>query len=336
MNPAVSIVLPFRNAEATLEECLASISRQTLRDWELIAVDDGSEDGSAQLLLAAAARDPRIRVAQPGRVGLVGALNEGLRRARAPFIARMDADDVMHEERLAAQSEYLGRHPEIAVVGSRVEIFPAERLRAGYLEYLRWQNACVTSEEIATNIYVEAPLAHPTVMFRRHIIQDLGSYREGEFPEDYELWLRLITAGKRIAKLPRVLLRWRDAEDRASRRHSRYRRDAFDRLRARYLASDVRLRRDRALVIWGAGRKTRLRVRYVLERGLQPAAFIDVDPSKIARPVWGVPVRPPEWLAREPRPFVLVYVTNHGARDRIAAKLAEMGYQAGRDFLCVG
>lgn len=334
--PQVSIVLPFHNEAATLATSLASIRRQTHADYEVLAIDDGSTDDSAAQVRRHAAADPRIRLLQPGRVGLVGALNLGVAEARAELIARMDADDVMHPERLRLQHDYLHRHPDVALVACRVALFPAARVRAGYREYVRWQNECLAPDEIAANLYVESPLAHPSVMLRRSVLARLGGYREGHFPEDYELWLRLHHAGCRMAKLPQTLLRWREREGRTSRVDPRYARAAFDRLRAHYLARDARVRGAAEIVVWGAGRRTRQRVQRLFDEGVRATAWVDIDPRKIGRTIGGLPVHPPEWLERSERPFVLVYVTNHGARELIAARLAGWGYRNGQDYLAVG
>ena len=336
-SPAVSIVLPVRDAADTLSECLHSIRAQTLADHEVIAVDDGSVDGSPDVLATFARDDGRVRVLRPGRVGLVAALNLGIESSRAPLVARMDADDVMHPERLAAQADHLHRHPDLALAGTRVELFPDELVQGGYREYVRWQNALTEPDDIAANLYVESPLAHPSVMMRRDVALRLGGYADGPFPEDYELWLRIHAAGLRMGKVPRVLLRWRERPARTSRVDPRYAREAFDALRARYLANDARLRSARETVVWGAGRRSRLRARRLMELGLRPAAWLDIDPAKIGHRVWDLPVHPAEWLeGRRPRPFVLVYVNNHGARDLIAARLAEWGYRVGDDWLAVG
>jgi glycosyltransferase involved in cell wall biosynthesis len=335
--PAVSIVLPFRDEAAFLPECLASIAAQTLAAWEVVAIDDGSDDESAEIVARFAAEDGRVRLLRPGRVGLVAALNLGIAEARAPLLARMDADDVMLPDRLAAQREMLDARPDLALVAARVELFPAGQVRGGYAEYVRWQNECVSPEQIADNLYVESPFAHPSVMARTEVLRAVGGYRDGDFPEDYELWLRLHASGHHMAKVPRVLLRWRERPERTSRVDARYTRDAFDRLRAGYLSRDPRLHAHRPIVVWGAGRRSRLRARIVMERGISPVAWIDIDLDKIGHRVWGLPVHAPEWLdGLNPRPFVLVYVNNHGARELIAERLREMGYAVGRDFLCVG
>ena len=96
------------------------------------------------------------------------------------------------------------------MLGTRVEAFSNQPILAGLSEYIRWQNSCVSPRQISDDIYLESPLAHPSVMFRRHRIMAAGGYREGMFPEDYELWLRLHRQGAVMAKLPQVLLQWRD------------------------------------------------------------------------------------------------------------------------------
>ncbi len=337
MRPALSILLPVRDGATTLPACLDSIRAQTWADFELLAIDDHSQDASVLLLERAARQDPRVRLLRnPGR-GLVDALNLGLEQARGDLVARMDADDIMHPERLALQAEYLRRHPGVALAGARVKLFPEGIVQAGYREYVRWQNGLLTPEQIAQDIYVEAPFAHPAVTFRRRAVIAAGGYRQGPFPEDYELWLRLHQRGERMAKLPQTLLYWRESAGRTSRQDPRYLRTAFDRLRADYLARDPLLRaRREALVFWGAGRKTRRRCTHLIQHGFAPQAWIDIDPRKIGNRVQGAWVVAPAWLRREPKPLVLVYVANHGARDLIAAQLQALGYRKGADFLCVG
>jgi glycosyltransferase involved in cell wall biosynthesis len=335
--PALSVLLPFRNAESTLASCLESIRVQGLTDYELLAVDDHSTDGSLPLVMACARTDPRIRIIRPPTRGLVPALNEGLNAARSELIARMDADDLMHRERLERQHSYLRGHPEISVLGTRVEVISDGPVLAGLREYVRWQNLCVSPDEIAADIYLESPFAHPSVMFRRDSILRAGGYLQGAFPEDYELWLRLLGRGEQMAKLPQVLLHWRDRQDRVSRTDPRCSRPSFDRLRASYLARDPRLseyRRD--LVVWGAGRKTRRRVSRLLREGFDPVAWIDIDPHKLGKRIGSAPVVPPEWLNREPKPLVLCYVARHGARALIEERLNAMGYRKGTDYLQVG
>ena len=329
--------MPFRDAEATLDETLQSILDQDESRWELVAVDDHSGDGSAALVRALAARDHRVRLYSNPEKGLVSALNHGLRHCRASLVVRMDADDRMRPQRLSAHLAHFRATPRLTLSATRVSLFPETAIQAGYREYVRWQNACLSPEQIARELYVESLFAHPSVAFRREAVLDLGGYHEGPFPEDYELWLRLFHSGHRMEKLPQVLLEWRESPNRLSRTDPRCSRSAFDRLRARYLARDPRLleRRD-DFVIWGAGRKTRRRCDHLLQQGFHPRAWIDIDPRKIGNRIGETPVVGPEWLEVNGRPFVLVYVANHGAREEIMEVLQERGYRPGKDCLAVG
>ncbi len=337
-DPAVSILMPFRDAGTTLGACLESIATQTLGDFECLCIDDGSSDGGPDLVAAAQRRDGRFRHIRSPGTGLVSALNLGLGRARTELVARMDADDLMHPKRLALQHAAMRHDPELSVLGSLVHAFSEHPLTAGFAAYVEWQNGRRSEQDIASDIYLESPLAHPSVMLRRKHVLAAGGYRHGPFPEDYELWLRLHQRGARLAKLPRILLQWRDHPSRLTRVDPRCARRAFDRLRAAYLAAEPRLlaRRDR-LVIWGAGRRTRQRAHHLLERGFSPVAWIDIDPRKLGNRIDGAPVVGPEWLRqRRPKPLVLVYVASHGARGLIEAELARLDYCKGVDYLHVG
>ena len=342
MTPAISVLLPVHDGADTLDRALASIRGQTRADWEVVAVDDGSTDATAALLGAAARADPRIRVVAPGRVGLVAALNAGLAAARGPFIARMDADDESHPERLAAQAAFLEAHADIGLVGCGVAFGGDRTANQGYALHVDWINALVTPEAIARNRFVESPLAHPSVMFRRELVAVHGGYQAGDFPEDYELWLRWLAAGVRMAKVPRPLLIWHDPPTRLSRTDRRYDGEAFFRLKAGHVARWLADRGvtagrggapGRPVWVWGAGRPTRQRAAHLGGHGVEIAGYVDVDPKKTGRSVGGVPVVDPAGLPPPGRVFVLGYVGSRGARDLIRAALVTRGYVEEVDFL---
>ena len=185
----ISILLPFGNALTTILPCLASIRNQTMGKFEILGIDDHSNDGSRNAV--ASWPDHRIRLLKNPGNGLVDALNFGLQQAQYPLIARMDADDLMRPQRLRAQFSMFQRNHQLTLVGSRVALFPQSIIQQGYREYVRWQNNVVTDADIVRQRFVESPLAHPTVMFRKQAVLDAGGYLQGNFPEDYELWLRL-------------------------------------------------------------------------------------------------------------------------------------------------
>jgi len=338
--PAVTVVLPVRNGAATLERALVSVRAQTFHEWELVAVDDGSTDATAEILRRAAADDGRVRaIASPGR-GLVPALNAGLTAARGAFIARLDADDEAHSERLALQHAHLLAHPEVGLVASLVGFGGDRAASAGYALHVDWLNALVTADQIALQRFIESPLAHPSVMFRRELIERHGGYRDGDFPEDYELWLRWLDAGVVMTKVPRELTVWHDSPGRLSRTAPRYSPEAFFRVKAEYLAREVGriLRKSRSgavrpIWLWGAGRPTRKRAAHLAKHGIAFAGYIDVDIKKTGRSIAGRPVIAPTQLPSPEEIFVLVYVSSRGARELIRAELRSRGYVEGRDFL---
>ncbi len=332
-SPTVSVVLPVRDAVATLGDALASLRAQTLPDWECLVVDDGSRDGSPELARRLAAEDPRIRVLVRLARGLVAALNEGCAHARGRFLARLDADDVCHPERLAEQVAWLERDPSLDLVSCLVR-FGGDRLRqAGFARHVDWLNTLLTPEAIARERFIESPVAHPSVMFRRETFYRRGGYRDGPFPEDYELWLRWLEQGARFAKVPRELLLWNDSPRRLSRRDPRYAPEALARVKAPYLARTVeRTRAGRAVWVWGAGRESRRRLKPLRDEGLTWAGFVDVDRKKWGRHRDGRPVVGPDQLPPSVHALVLVNVGRTGARDLIRTRLDAAGYVEARDF----
>ena len=327
--------MPCHNVEATLNDAVRSIAEQTLTDWELIAVDDGSADRTPELLRSWAARDERVRVISQPHSGIIEALNAGLSICRAPLIARMDADDCAHPTRLQKQLDHLTNSLELAAVGCLVEAFPREHVRDGFRHYLDWLNALTEPEEIARDIYIESPLPHPSVMIRRYW---LDGYEEHGWPEDYDLWLRLHLRGARFGKVPETLLSWREAPDRLTRTDSRYSVENFLRAKAHYLCRGPLADRE-AVFIWGAGQMGRRISKHLERGGAALTAFVDIDPNKIGRTKRGLPILDSNDLAAHleqySAPIVLAAVGSRGARRLIRQRLDSIGLQEGSDYWAV-
>ena len=269
--------------------------------------------------------------------GLVAALETGLTAARAPLIARLDADDECRPERLAHQVAFLAAHPEIGVCATRVAFGGDPAAGLGYALHVEWTNSLLTPEEIALNRFVESPVAHPSVLFRRELVALHGGYRATGWPEDYELWLRWMEAGVRFAKLPEPLLVWHDPPGRLSRNHPDYADAAFAACKCHYLARWLRTHLDpaRPLFLRGSGHPTRRRFAALAEHGIRLAGYCDVAPRKIGTSIGGLPVLAPGAVPPAAECFVLGAVGTRGARDFIRAQLAAQGRHEGRDFLMV-
>lgn len=332
MPPAISILMPAFDAAATLDACLRSIVRQTERDWECVLVDDGSGDDTLARARACARREPRLRVVATAHAGIVTALETGLAHCRGALVARMDADDLMHRDRLRAQRRLLDADPSLAAVGCHVRLFPRAGLRDGRRAYERWLNALDTPERIRADAYVECPIAHPTLMIRRATLAALG-YRERGWPEDYDLLLRLLESGAAVANVSRRLLSWRDAPDRLSRHDPRYALDRFTACKAAFLAAGILATTER-YVLWGYGDTGRALRRALAAHGKLPSHVVEVHRGRLGNVIHGAPVIPPAALADVRERPVVVSVAGTAARAEVRAALATLGFREGRDFLC--
>ncbi len=333
--PRVSVVLPVRDAGATLDECLGSLWAQTFQEFEVLAIDDGSTDQGAARLQTAAAGAPRLRVLSQPRRGLVAALNAGLAQAQGLYLARMDADDLAHPRRLELQVRRLDEDSHTDILGSRVELIgTAGHGNEGMRAYVDWVNASLDHASIARELLVESPLVHPSVMMRRATLAGLGGYRAFAGPEDYDLWLRAQAAGLRFAKLPETLLAWRDRPERLTRTDPRYAPQAFlalklEALRRRHPPP------ERGVVIWGAGRVGKSWARALAGAGYVVTAFIEVDRRKIGQRIYGVPVLDVNAAGSLRGPLHLGAVGGTEARERIRAEVARQGLMEGQDFVAV-
>jgi glycosyltransferase involved in cell wall biosynthesis len=333
--PALSVLLPCYNAAETLDEALDSLTKQTFSDFEIIAVDDGSQDNTKVILQRWAQSDRRVQILSQPHGGIVAALNAGLTYCQAPYIARMDADDRIHPNRFQLQLQYLEEHPEIAVVGCQVQGFPKENVQRGFADYLDWLNSLQSSNDFQREIFIESPLAHPGVMFRRTRVEQAGGYQDHGWAEDYDLWLRLYLQGEHFASLPQVLLQWRQHPGRLTFLDDRYSLANFQRAKSFYLVRGPLRGRD-AVLVWGAGLTGRRFCRQLLLDQAPVVSFFDVDEHKIGRRYHGLPVGAPEmlpvWWQRYAHPILLVAVGARGARPYLRTRLNPLGLTEGIDW----
>lgn len=195
--------MPVRDGVRYLEAAMTSIRSQTFTDFEFLVIDDGSKDGTPDLLKKHAGEDSRIRLFSAGGAGIVAALNLGLANAVGQLIARMDADDIAVPGRFELQSAWLDANPDILACGTAAafidgsgRIKPAQtKLKGGKISLQDLLNG--------------NPFIHPTMMIRRSALSAAGHYRSGcTYAEDYDLWLRIAEIGP-LANLPEQTLQFR-------------------------------------------------------------------------------------------------------------------------------
>ena len=226
-SPAVSVILPFYNAGNTLADSLTSIRHHTFRDFECLLVNNNATDDSEQIAKELCGRDDRFVLLNGQKQGVMHAFNTGLAHARGRYIARADADDINMPDRLRLQYAFLERHPDYGLVASKAIYTPISDNTLGFARYVHWSNGIMTHRQIFLNRFVESPVINPTVMWRRGVCEKYGSYQDGPFPEDYELWLRWLEKGVKFHKLDEYLIAWHDHPGRLTRTDPRYEDRAF-------------------------------------------------------------------------------------------------------------
>jgi len=320
-----TVLLPVRDCAQTVGAAVDSVLQQRFADFTLLVIDDGSTDETADVVAARDSDDRVTLVRGPAR-GLIGALNAGLERVESPYLVRMDGDDLMHPDRIGAQVQALDGDASLALVSSRVALDPPD---SGMARYVEWLNGLVTPEQIAAEIYVEAPVCHPSVTLRTEVLRAVGGYRDRGWAEDYDLWLRLHQSGARMAQVPRTLHVWRDHDRRLTRTDPRYAPARFFDLKAHFLARVL----DGRARIWGAGRDGRRLARALVAEGVVIEAFIDIDPKKIGGVRRGdIPIIGPDGIG-DGAPIISA-VGVRGARADIRRRLTTLGLEEGADFIC--
>jgi len=213
--PALSVLLPVYNGERFLAEAIESILAQTFTDFEFIIINDGSRDGSGTIIDDYAARDARIRAFHQDNRGLVETLNRGVALARAPLIARMDADDISLPRRFELQIHRFENRPDLAAVGGCIILID----EAG--KPIRRGDYPTGGAELLRLLERDSPLAHPAVIMRRDVVSSLGGYRrQYKHAEDYDLWLRMHDAGYALENVAEPVLHYRQHAEKVSFQHS--------------------------------------------------------------------------------------------------------------------
>lgn len=327
MSPQVSVVIPAYNAAPTIGRAVRSILAQTVCDIEVVVVDDGSTDPTAALVEAI--NDPRIKLHRAPHRGVVAAANLATKQSAAPLIARMDADDCAGPTRLERQLALL-RQESLDAIGCQVRIVDKDGKSVEGLErYQRWINEeTLTPASIAALRFVEYPVANPTLLARRGFFE-LG-YRDGPFPEDYDLFLRAANAGMRFGKVAQPLVDWHDHGRRLTRTDPRYSPAAFDRCRKTHLLTGP-LAGVAEVDLAGVGQTGKPWLRWLQSEGLTVRRAYDINPRKHGAVIHGVRVDDPQQMPPADGVPMLIAVGSEGAREVITPDLLERGYTPGGD-----
>lgn len=200
----ISVVMPVYNSEKYIREAIESILNQTYRNFEFIIINDGSSDNSLNIINEYASMDDRIVVISRKNMGLVYSLNEGIALARGKYIARMDSDDISLLNRFEKQISYMNQHGEVDILGTTMYFL------GGAQNEKKWFYKQFNDNNIEELFLDANSIPHPSVMFKKETIVKLGGYKNKYVTaEDYDLWLRAIRYGYKIAKLDEALIKYR-------------------------------------------------------------------------------------------------------------------------------
>ena len=328
------LFFPFYNAENTIDRSISSIANQTFHDFECILVNNNSTDKSEKVAKAWQNKDNRFKLLNEARQGVVFASNMAAQHTQGEYIARMDADDEVHHDKLKLQAEFLDKNPDFSAVASQVEyVSHNPETTGGFERYVNWNNSIRTYDELIKSQFIEMPLVNPSCMWRKSASEKYGLYRNGDFPEDYEMWLRWLHLGAKICKLPVPLLKWYDSDNRLTRTHPIYSDKAFYQIKTQYLAKWLKKHNPfyPVVVIWGASKISRRRARLLEEHGIKIAAYIDTKKDRqIDKEIIYY-----EDVNQVGQYFILTYIKQMDAREQIVGYLSNKGYVEGKDFLLV-
>ncbi|MGI9659296.1 MAG: glycosyltransferase, partial [Gaiellaceae bacterium] len=331
--PRVSVLMPVRDAARYVEDALASILEQTVSDLEVVVVDDGSRDATHAILARCAAADRRVRLVTQERAGVVVASARAQLLARASVLARMDADDIALPDRLECQLDRLSVG-DIGACGGQVEFFPDAEVRGGMRRYETWLNTLTSPELAARDVFVECPIAHPTLMVRREALEAAGGWRGCAWPEDYDIMLRLYRAGVGFCSVDQPVLRWREHGRRLTRTDERYTQAAFVRCKVHHLRAHLGARAG-SVVVFGCGPVGKAFARELQRQGSRVAAFLEVDPRKIGKTVHGAPVHAMDDAATLVELPAVGAVAGAEPRDQVRGAAGRCGWTEGADFFAV-
>ncbi len=313
----ISILMPVKNTSAYLHECLDSIIAQSYKQWELIAIDDHSDDDSYSILQKYSARHSQIHSMKNDDRGIISALRLALGKSKGDYITRMDSDDVMTTDKLELMRGAIKGEKDLAV--GLVKYISNSDLGQGYIKYANWLNEMTLAENNFSEIYKECVVPSPCWMIRRADLMSCGAFGSDIYPEDYDLAFRMRDYGMKICAVPQIVHLWRDHTERASRNDPHYMDNQFIDLKVHhFLHSD--LDTTKQLVVWGAGKKGKKIVKQLREKGVQ-VHWICNNEKKIGITIYDTILHGPDSVTTINSAQVIIAVAQREAVDEIDSYL---------------
>ena len=329
-NLLVSILIPFKNSEHYLIECLDSILGQSLATWEVLAVNDHSSDHSRKLVEGYVAKDPRFQVYDNQGNGIIDALRTAYAKSEGNLITRMDSDDIMTPNKVQVMVDSLSKLGKGHLAVGQVKYFSERGISDGYERYEKWLNKLTAAGDNYSEIYKECVIPSPCWMAYREDLDFCGAFEPDRYPEDYDLTFRFYEKGLKCFPCNEVLHYWRDCDTRTSRTSEHYAQNYFLEIKLHYF---LRLEYDptRPLTIWGAGNKGKEIAKGLQNRSIDFNWLCD-NPKKIGKEIYGKKMLHYSKLEELINPQSIVTVANDQAQATIRNYFAKLGQKHISDY----
>lgn len=328
MADLVSIIMPFKNAEAHLRSCLDSICSQSMENWQLCAVDDHSTDGSFDLVKSYSELHPNIHLIRSKGHGIIDALQTGYQMASGNYITRMDADDIMPEQKLEKLLSLLLESPAGTITTGKVKYFSDGLLNQGYIRYEHWLNDLVNNDSHWREIYKECVIPSPCWLISKDDFEKCGGFNSDRYPEDYDLCFRFYQQGMNVKASQDILHLWRDHASRASRNDPNYEDNRFLELKLSYF-HELETKDGGPLIVWGAGKKGKTAARWLQDKQL-PFEWWTDNAKKLSAPIYGKELQRPELGALSKHAKVMLFVANPDEQATILSRLKKAELALGK------
>lgn len=332
--PLVSIIMPFRNAAVFLEACVQSVVDQSLTSWELLAVNDRSDDDGPAIIKGFQGTYSNIQLIESEGTGIIDALKTGYAHSSGRLITRMDADDLMAPNKLEVMSEQLLDAGKGHLATGLVKYFAADGVKDGYRRYEQWLNRLANKGANFSELYKECVIPSPCFMLYREDLNRCGAFNENRYPEDYDLAFRFYENGLQCLPATKVLHHWRDYSSRTSRTDEHYADNRFLNLKLHYF---LKLHRDatRPLVVWGAGTKGKSTIKQLQAKD-QSVHWVCDNDKKIGKDIYGIRMESYETLKAIPHPQIIVTVANEADQLQVQEFLDNLNSKPMEDhfFFC--
>jgi len=317
----ISILMPVKNAEPFLTNCLHSILSQTETDWEVIAVNDRSSDNSKAILEQFAQADKRIHVLDNDGVGIIAALRLAYSKSQGNLITRMDADDLMPPIKLEMLKRNLLSFGKKNLAVGLVKYFSDEGLKDGYRYYESWLNGLTENGTNYSDIYRECVIPSPCWMVFREDLDKCGAFDSDVYPEDYDLCFRFYGNGLKPIPCSEVLHYWRDHSSRSSRNDPNYADNRFLDLKLHWFL-ELDHQPKKTLVVWGAASKGKDLAKGLLKAGVD-FRWMCNNPNKINKHVYDTLIENVSGISDLKELQVLVAVANKNEQAEIREQLTD-------------